>query len=43
MIRIAIVDDDDIICTQLEKYINEASKIVLEEVQIDIYNSGFFL
>ncbi len=40
MIRIAIVDDEDPICTQLEKYINETSNIIAADVQIEIYNSG---
>lgn len=40
MIRIAVVDDDNPICTELEYLINKAACILSAEVQIDIYNSG---
>ncbi|MCM1508450.1 MAG: LytTR family DNA-binding domain-containing protein [Ruminococcus flavefaciens] len=40
MIRIAIVDDEDIICNQIEDVLNNVSKALGEEFNVDIYNSG---
>ena len=40
MIRIAVVDDENIVCTQLERLINEAADIISITVEIDIYSSS---
>ena len=40
MIRIAVVDDENIICTQLERLINKVADIISITVETDIYNSG---
>lgn len=40
MIRIAIVDDEEPICEQIERLLIEISKIVLADFKIEIYYSG---
>lgn len=40
MIRISVVDDENIICTQLEGLISKAAEILSIDVEIDIYGSG---
>ena len=40
MIRIAIVDDENPVCTQLERLINQVKDIIFIDIEIDIYSSG---
>ena len=40
MIRVAIVDDEQPICTQIEKYLNQALDLLSLEAESDVYNSG---
>ncbi len=40
MLRIAICDDEDVICSALEAYINQACKNIHIEAEIDIFTTG---
>lgn len=40
MLRIAICDDEKIICTQLEDMLSDIGKIINQEVETDVYYSG---
>lgn len=40
MIKIAIVDDDDYICSQIEKYIMKYNENSIFEFDVSIYNTG---
>lgn len=43
MIRIAVCDDEDSVCSALESYINHACTEINIESEIDIFNSGAIL
>lgn len=43
MLRIAICDDEDFVCTALESYINKACTAINVEAEIDIFYSGSIL
>lgn len=40
MLRIAIVDDENPVCTQIERLINQVNDIIFIDTEIDIYSSG---
>lgn len=40
MIRIAIVDDENIICSEIDNYILKAIKNKIEKADISVYYSG---
>ena len=40
MLRIAICDDEKVICTQIEKILLEYSKLNFLEVDIEVFLSG---
>ena len=43
MIRIAVCDDEDLVCSLLEKYINNSCSILNIEAETDIFSSGVTL
>ena len=40
MIRVAVIDDEDAVCSRLEKYIHECSTAMHIAVEVDIFTSG---